>query len=353
VLLLDVIIRYPAITLLLLVAIFALRDGWKDQTSRFAAYLSISVAAILLGTAPPELQLPPIPFVIARFLDHMSIGFVWWLGLSMFDDDFKLGKLHWAGMLGIVVPIVLFRLSEFGLIERPSNWLQHWISIFSLILMCHLICSTLIGRKDDMVESRRKVRLYFVIGLAIAGGATVVAEILFHDTHPAAVHTFRGASALPMALWGLLWLTKYHPEKLSFQKPNHKKSNEPTIDPRDQELHGKLISLMHDDKAFMEPGLTIRSLAEKLNTPEHQLRALINKGMGHRNFSGFLNQYRIDAVIDAMKQPQNARIPVLTLAMDVGFNSLAPFNRAFRNITGKTPTEYRAKIVNKNNDETD
>ena len=29
-----------------------------------------------------------------------------------------------------------------------------------------------------------------------------------------------------------------------------------------------------------------------LGTPEHRLRALINRKLGHRNFSSFLNGYR-------------------------------------------------------------
>jgi AraC-like DNA-binding protein len=34
-------------------------------------------------------------------------------------------------------------------------------------------------------------------------------------------------------------------------------------------------------------------------------------------------------------------VPVLTIAMDAGFQSIGPFNRAFRAQTAMTPTEYR------------
>jgi AraC-like DNA-binding protein len=67
--------------------------------------------------------------------------------------------------------------------------------------------------------------------------------------------------------------------------------------------------------------------------------------MGYRNFSSFLNHYRIAAVKEAMQQPDNARTPILTLAMDVGFNSIATFNRAFLNESGVTPSEYRSKLL--------
>jgi AraC-like DNA-binding protein len=34
-------------------------------------------------------------------------------------------------------------------------------------------------------------------------------------------------------------------------------------------------------------------------------------------------------------------VPVLTIAMDAGFQSLGPFNRAFKAATDLTPTEFR------------
>jgi len=121
----------------------------------------------------------------------------------------------------------------------------------------------------------------------------------------------------------------------------------PGIDPRDRLLLDHLNAAMDTDHIYTEPGLTIRTLAEKLRTPEHRLRVLINQGLGYRNFSAFLNSYRIEAVKAAFHDPENSRIPVLTIAMDVGFNSLAPFNRAFRDSEGMTPSAFRQKIMMK------
>jgi len=116
------------------------------------------------------------------------------------------------------------------------------------------------------------------------------------------------------------------------------------IDPRDQLLLDDLTTAMEHEKIYREPGLTIRILAETLKTPEHRLRNLINSGLGYRNFSSFLNQYRIEAVKAAFAMPENSRIPVLTIALDNGYNSLAPFNRAFRDIEGITPSAYRRAL---------
>jgi AraC-like DNA-binding protein len=36
-------------------------------------------------------------------------------------------------------------------------------------------------------------------------------------------------------------------------------------------------------------------------------------------------------------------VPILTIALDAGFGSLASFNRAFRLANGHTPSEFRAR----------
>ena len=54
-----------------------------------------------------------------------------------------------------------------------------------------------------------------------------------------------------------------------------------------------------------------------------------------------LDRYRIEEVKAALADPAQAPVPVLTLAMDAGFQSLGPFNRAFKAETGLTPTEFR------------
>jgi AraC-like DNA-binding protein len=68
---------------------------------------------------------------------------------------------------------------------------------------------------------------------------------------------------------------------------------------------------------------------------------LINRQLGHRNFSAFVNGYRLAEAEAALSDPAQAAVPILTIALDAGFGSIGPFNRAFKAHTGLTPTEYR------------
>jgi AraC-like DNA-binding protein len=263
----------------------------------------------------------------------------------MFQDDFKLGKFEWAGFLLYAVPIFIYRLPDFG-IDLPfspsfNKATNIGVDVVTFTLMAHLVYVALKGRNDDLVESRRKFRLSFVLVLVGASLTTVIAENLFVQTHYTEVSILRGAVALPVVIWALLALTRLHPEKFLFQSLTQAEPKPATLDLRDTALNTRLIALMENDETYTEMGLTIRNLAERLKTPEHRLRQMINKGLGHRNFSAFLNTFRIKAAKAALSDPENARLPVLTIAMDVGFASLSPFNRAFKAAEGLTPTEYR------------
>jgi len=40
---------------------------------------------------------------------------------------------------------------------------------------------------------------------------------------------------------------------------------------------------------------------------------------------------------------EQRHLPILTIALTVGYNSINPFNRAFRELKGMTPSEFRAR----------
>jgi AraC-like DNA-binding protein len=99
--------------------------------------------------------------------------------------------------------------------------------------------------------------------------------------------------------------------------------------------------LMEDGKGYREDALSIASLSQSLGVQEYRLRRLINRQLGYRNFSAFINGYRLAEAGNALGDRGQADVPILTIALDTGFGSIGPFNRAFKAYTGLTPTEYR------------
>jgi AraC-like DNA-binding protein len=84
-----------------------------------------------------------------------------------------------------------------------------------------------------------------------------------------------------------------------------------------------------------------------LACPEHHLRQFINRILKFNNFSSYLNHYRLRDARQQLADHSLAAVPILTLALNLGYGSIGPFNRAFKAMTGQTPSEYRRHFQNR------
>jgi AraC-like DNA-binding protein len=109
----------------------------------------------------------------------------------------------------------------------------------------------------------------------------------------------------------------------------------------EQSVLDRLTQRFVAERLYARESLTIVELADLLGTQEHVLRRVINHGLGFRNFNDFLHTHRLKEAAGRLGDPQLSRIPVLTIALEVGYGSIGPFNRAFKERFGVTPTEYR------------
>ncbi|GAA5219513.1 helix-turn-helix domain-containing protein [Membranihabitans marinus] len=101
----------------------------------------------------------------------------------------------------------------------------------------------------------------------------------------------------------------------------------------------KLLTHMTANKPYLDPGLSLRSLAQQINIHPNQLSYLLNESM-EKNFNEFVNQYRLQAFKAAALDPQNQHLNLMALAYDSGFNSKTVFNTYFKRHTGMTPKQY-------------
>jgi AraC-like DNA-binding protein len=58
-------------------------------------------------------------------------------------------------------------------------------------------------------------------------------------------------------------------------------------------------------------------------------------------WSEALRRIRIIRAVEALA---GTEAPVTEIALEVGYSSISAFNAAFRDLTGKSPTEYRASF---------
>lgn len=100
---------------------------------------------------------------------------------------------------------------------------------------------------------------------------------------------------------------------------------------------------METNLFYLNSELTLRSLAEELNIHPNNVSRIINEGM-EKSFSDFVNEFRINAVIQKLKDPKYNSITLLGIAFDCGFNSKTTFNRVFKKNIGKTPLEFKEQL---------
>ena len=172
----------------------------------------------------------------------------------------------------------------------------------------------------------------------------MLTQLLVYPPSPA-VSVLNAAILLLVVGAIALSLSRFAGEELFAEQAAPALVAEPDVSPQttfsDQKLADALNVLMTEYRVYREEGLSIGALASRLRVPEYKLRRLINGQLGYRNFNAFLNGYRIEEARAALADPTQAEVPVTTIALDAGFQSLGPFNRAFKDTIGVTPSEYR------------
>lgn len=106
----------------------------------------------------------------------------------------------------------------------------------------------------------------------------------------------------------------------------------------------QMEGLMSKEKLFLDPDLSLRDLADSIELPPNYVSQLLNEGM-HKNFSEYINSFRIDTFKEKVKDPSQQHLTILALAYDSGFNSKTVFNTRFKKAMGMTPREYWKKVV--------
>lgn len=107
-----------------------------------------------------------------------------------------------------------------------------------------------------------------------------------------------------------------------------------------EECITRLKYLMEIEKVYCDADISLQSLAEKMSIAPHLLSQLLNEKMD-RNFADFINQYRIEEAKNILKTPRGAGRKISTVAIEVGFNTMAAFYNAFKKHTNMTPTQYK------------
>lgn len=219
-------------------------------------------------------------------------------------------------------------------------------AVLQLVFLGVALSLLLESGDSDLIEARRRTRRAFRVIYAVQViGSLVLEKMLatlgllpFWAMYP--VHAVLALTAFVIALV-LLW-NLMRSDVAQFIDPL---VPEPERRPLERDTSAadvaRIRAAFDKGHVYREAGLTVAGLARHLALPEYRLRRLIHGHLGYRNFNALLHDYRIGEVCAVLEDPARNGTPVLTLALSAGYQSLTPFNRAFRERKGMTPTEYR------------
>jgi AraC-like DNA-binding protein len=118
----------------------------------------------------------------------------------------------------------------------------------------------------------------------------------------------------------------------------HQPARRDRIDPDDPMLK-RLRHAVEDDRLFLDPALSLPSLARGLRLSPQHVSRLVNGGIGC-SFNDYVNRLRVEEACRILAGPDGAARKIGALAYDCGFRSSSVFYAAFRKFTGRTPSDY-------------
>lgn len=252
-----------------------------------------------------------IPFLFSSETDKTMVlerGFLYW------PHDRKVYDLLQNLSLACYIA-ASFRLTiHFRNKKNPSDLIHSTISVWSLLIIFYVALATLLAAIQSLSGDALGTWLML---LTSAGFFAMTGYFWF--LYPEAFISTLGPNVI----------SKYQKSGLK--------------DDDSKRFEKKLLSLMENDRPYLNPSLSLKDLASQVGINEVYLSQIINEKIGV-SFFDFLNRYRVQEVTrKLLDSPENENQTLLDIAYGTGFNSKSTFYSAFKKETGLTPGAYVKK----------
>ena len=347
----DTFFRNGATAMFILIAVLVVRAHGVRLVTVLAALASLTAAGYTICTLPGFMDMHPAFMIPVAIFCQMGPVHVWLFSLSQFQDDFRLRGWHWG--LAILYTVVMLLYDPLVTSAVTGMISDLVLTLLRGFFILHMVFAAWQGRGGELTEARRRFRLMFIVLVSLVSTVILLMESVYPQDalYTPFISIMQATSFCLLAsviLWHMvqmkqdvLYIPHADAEKARHAPAAPASSTQAGADAADSHDLAAITAAMQDDGLYMQQGMSISVLSDVLSIPEHRLRRLINQHMGYRNFADFLNEYRITAAENMLADTDRRHTQILTIAMDLGYGSLGPFNRAFKARTGKTPTAFR------------
>jgi AraC-like DNA-binding protein len=354
--------------LLLFHALNLLQPGPRAAARLALIGFVTSVGAYLVCQQADALLVLPRAMAYALLLGCVAgAAWLWVAARAVFHDEFRwsvpvMALLGLATLIGLAANLPYFPQGEGPYRTFPDDapvvWLGRLHALNMLAFSSAALWEVARGWRDDLVQSRRAARRWVAMGIGLYATLALVVELALRGHAVGRLLPALHVLGIGTIALGLALLVARRPlaEVLGFEEsavpPNVARSEPmPAIEDaltaatarpasaRSERHFDALEQAMSQGRLYRKEGLSLADLAQTLSIGEASLRELINQRLGFRNFNDFLHHHRLR---EATERLSTEDLPILTIALECGYGSIGPFNRAFKQRTGVTPTEFRA-----------
>ncbi|HVS91079.1 MAG TPA: ABC transporter permease [Mucilaginibacter sp.] len=302
----------------------------NHSANRFLALALVVTALWIICISVIDIQLP-LQFSLA-------IGpLIYFYVLKLTQPEYKFTRkeiLHF-------IPAILGR----AILPNPVSPLLTIVSVASYLYCSHLLIQHFYSRQKFNCGDRYRCELRWLHRLLIGFGILLLLWMPY-----AIVGYFYHHYQIDGQFYYLFYLcTAAVPTGIAMAAYLKPEIGVPTSQPAllkpllPAELKQKgawLKNVVKTNRYYHDPELSLSSLADKLGLTTHELSRILNTAL-KKSFNDFINEFRVTDVIRKMQNADYGHITLLGIALDSGFNSQSTFTRIFKQMTGKSPMEYK------------
>ncbi|MEL6858446.1 MAG: AraC family transcriptional regulator [Pseudomonadota bacterium] len=302
----------------------------------------ISITSYLISTAWDL----GVADVIIGLAGTASCGFSWLFARALFRADAE--REIWPVLVvgGLIVTGLILSLYDnnrqtSGLMGSVLNFSKGTHGLISSTVLFLAFIEAFLGFRADLPKTEKRFRICYAAGY----GGLLTVSVLWLNGVPDGSQAALASDSIKMicamlAIVLSIWAWRYRTRHL-LPRPKRRQRRLGSVSRDDQFIADQILLKFENDKLFLEPDLKLKDLARKLGEADHRVSKCITGVLGFPNFNALVNKYRIDVAKRALVDADAEDVSVLSVALDSGFSSIGPFNRAFKNQTGQTPSEYR------------
>ncbi|MGM0422150.1 MAG: helix-turn-helix domain-containing protein [Pseudomonadota bacterium] len=332
-------------SLLLLVHI-TLRMTSLRAAFPYIAYFVMLTSAFVLHLAYRLVADPLVVDFIIWFVWSMTVPLSILMILSILLPGRRLRR--WRYTVIAVVPVFTLATAVLANLMNSCATGLLCVESFQLFLSGGIIAQSLcflwladgkISRAEFLRQENSSERYWLIISFLTVNIA-LIGLSLWYLNDDVSMQTFLTACILLGLVFVYIISTlifRVYPPALKLQKSASRVQGLPL---ELETVKDDIESLMKYDKLYQEPSFGRADLARELNLTEAQISNIINAGFG-MNFAQYINGYRVK---EARYLLATTHQSISDIAGLTGFNSIASFNRVFKDRTGQTPTHFRKTV---------